>query len=493
MPFLLPDSPATNTVCVSIKIPDTPQDVRNFLGQLLTLSQWFNYEKTGTNLGKLVADTWRDANESVLIGVCEGMIVRQNEMNPCILESSVDNGENWVQFADITSCVNDAFMQNGIIDAINNSELVRDSITNVTIRNIYSEGIAENWMYTALSDLSCNEDNLFGYVTALWEFIHLSNLDLLEQIEEASNQFEVMNTLAKVIPLFEQLPVSDALTWIGDLGSYNKTAYESSYTVIIGQQIACDLFCIALDNECSLTMELVWEYLVEKFGGLNFPTLGATFLEMITFMFTANYPNDRIVYLWSLVQLGIVFIGAEFLGLNTVNVYGIQAQAGDPSNDWTLLCDPCNPPITEQCFNFVGQTDGWSESSSTGEFIPSGYRMRTNQQYAVGSLYMALNSLNQITLDTISSMKIDWDSTNCNATNGNININYIRYNYTDSTQEELEMTNFSFPMNQAVQSITYDLPPSNPAKVVESINLQYDSANAGNTGYMLVTGICLYP
>ena len=58
MSFLLPESPAESYTCVSIEIPNTQQDVRNFLGQLLMLSQWFQYERTGNDLGKQVADTW---------------------------------------------------------------------------------------------------------------------------------------------------------------------------------------------------------------------------------------------------------------------------------------------------------------------------------------------------------------------------------------------------------------------------------------------------
>jgi len=47
------------------------------------------------------------------------------------------------------------------------------------------------------------------------------------------------------------------------------------------------------------------------------------------------------VYLWSAFQLALAFMGQEYLGQNSIERYAIQAQTGDPDNDWSLLCDPC--------------------------------------------------------------------------------------------------------------------------------------------------------
>ena len=41
------------------------------------------------------------------------------------------------------------------------------------------------------------------------------------------------------------------------------------------------------------------QYFIDKLGGLNVPMATATFLEWVQFMASGDYPNDRIVYLWS--------------------------------------------------------------------------------------------------------------------------------------------------------------------------------------------------
>lgn len=190
--------------------------------------------------------------------------------------------------------------------------------------------------------VGCDKDETWGYVDALWEFIHTNNVDFLEQLNEATNQAGQINTLFKFIPGFEQIPVSDFLAWIENLGEYNLDAYNASVTVAIQDAIKCDLFCIAVNNNCSISFGDVYDYFLTKFGGFNPPTLGATFLELVVFMVTGAYPSDRIIYLWSLVQLGFAFIGANFLSLNSVRPYAIQAQNGDPDDDWILLCDSCD-------------------------------------------------------------------------------------------------------------------------------------------------------
>jgi hypothetical protein len=213
--------------------------------------------------------------------------------------------------------------------------------------DVNSPYIPDNATYDAITGGSCDSDSLYGYCKALWLYIHRQNVDLLEQLNEATNQAEQIDTLLQFIPGFEQIPISDFLSWITNLGEYNLDAYNASYTAQIEQEIICELFCIATED-CTLTMQNVWDTLLAKFGGFNFPTLGASFLELVMFMVTGNYPNDRIVYLWSLVQLGIVFVGAEFFNIDTVTQYGLQARAGDPDNDWELFCTTCQRSILIQ-------------------------------------------------------------------------------------------------------------------------------------------------
>lgn len=253
-----------------------------------------------------------------------------------------------------------------MIDCIETTPALRDAIQDSVGGYSDVDGNPLRWQTDAIETVpGCNLDDTWGYVKALWDYINQNNKDFLQILAEAGNQQEQIARMISGIPLFNQLPFDEIADWLGSLGDYNLEAYNASITTEINEKIWCDLFCIAQDQGCHLTFEDVWEYMLGEFGGVNFPTLGATFAELVLFMVTGTYLNDRIVYLWTLVQLGIMFIGAEFLGVSSMNTYAIHAQNGDPDDDWQTLCDDC-PSFWSHEFVFESPTPaGWTITIGT--------------------------------------------------------------------------------------------------------------------------------
>jgi hypothetical protein len=90
---------------VCIPIPNDPQHRQNFLGAILALSRWYNYEQTGDTRGKIAADAWVFSFDQVVATV--------NGVNPCCgdsgvvyrmngdrLEQSTDGGTTWYSVPD---------------------------------------------------------------------------------------------------------------------------------------------------------------------------------------------------------------------------------------------------------------------------------------------------------------------------------------------------------------------------------------------------------
>ena len=234
-----------------------------------------------------------------------------------------------------------------IIDCIETTPELRQTIINTTqglpdtpqSPNQYQQDVFEEVV-------GCDMNVMYGYCRALWTYINANNIDFLQQLSEATNLTESIDRLLRTIPGFEQLPISEVLQWLSALGDYNLEAYEASITTLIEDKIVCDLLCIAVNSDCHLTFEQVYEYLVGRFGGSSALNLGATFGELVTFMVTGVYPSDKIVYLWSVVQLGFAFIGTRFLDISSVTPYAIQARAGIPDDAWEEICDECLPENT---------------------------------------------------------------------------------------------------------------------------------------------------
>lgn len=301
--------------CYRINIPKDIAYLRAFRGTVSELGFHWNWQRDESETAKDVVQVWLTQ-----IAEAETLISEDNCMA--------------ITCAEIVACIeNDPAVRQAVQDAM-------AGLTN-------TPGLPSNYQQSAFDPVvGCDKDVTYGYCKALWQYIDAVNIDILEVLNEATNQAEAINTLLKIIPAFEQIPVSDVLAWITNLGEYNLDAYNASKTVGLEQQIICDLFCIAVNKGCTITFEDVWDYMLIQFGGFNFPTLGATFLELVVFMVTGVYPSDRIVYLWSLVQLGFAFIGTEYLGTSGVQQYALQAQAGNPDNEWSVLCATCTPTIT---------------------------------------------------------------------------------------------------------------------------------------------------
>ncbi len=147
------------------------------------------------------------------------------------------------------------------------------------------------------------------------------------------------------------------------------------------------------------------------------------------------------------------------------------------------------------CWDFTQGSQGWGDSSSSGEFQSNRYRMRSNQQYAVGCFRVAFVSPTGLNLSNITGVSIDWDCSGGNSRNNNINQNYIRYVYTDGTQEELNMPNFDIPSSGFVGTQSYSVPQSDPNKTVNQVVIIHREwlpvGGSSSTGTIYVYGICL--
>ena len=151
---------------------------------------------------------------------------------------------------------------------------------------------------------------------------------------------------------------------------------------------------------------------------------------------------------------------------------------------------PCAPPINEQCWSWVGGSNGWTDSSSTSEFVAQGFRMRTNQQFAIGALRFTPISPNGILTPQVDYVKVTWDASAANISLAAPNPQSVEYTYTDATNEILGAPALDLPATGFVGEIQYNLPPSNPAKTLENVRFQCQK-NSGNSGTLFATQICL--
>lgn len=126
--WLLPDDFATieNAPLIAFcgLIPDTPETRAALRGTVERLSQWFNWDKSYTPGDTRARDTAQYMRQLLFdhftIGDCNmaQFRLRQNPLNPCLLEQSLDGGETWTVAFNYGLCSTGTSGSNDLTDAI---------------------------------------------------------------------------------------------------------------------------------------------------------------------------------------------------------------------------------------------------------------------------------------------------------------------------------------------------------------------------------------
>ena len=330
--WLLPDAVATDFICVKLEIPNTHQDIRNFLGQLLELGYFYLYEHDGTNLRNEVAEKWVEAFANTLIGAC--MEIRISPTDNCVVESSNDGGETWSELYDMSDCV---------LSSILGNQAIRDAISSIAqLSNIQAdtpESVTALALQLVDNQAGCDNDNIYGMVQQLVEFADRLIRDIFEQLDAANQAMDNLAYLISAIPVVESLPLDEAIDFGDWLIDQIEQQYIGASTTLLKTTVACDLFCIAQDNGCLLTMEDARDYFYDQLG-LTLDTSNPT--QFLEDLIINNLVGNAAFYGMYTLVFQIFAFGGIFASLLPAQlVRMVQAMFNDPNPDWATECDDC--------------------------------------------------------------------------------------------------------------------------------------------------------
>lgn len=210
-----------------------------------------------------------------------------------------------------------------------------------------------------------NLDELFGSITFLVDTIHDAIVDFNEDAEAANNSRELGAIIFEALPIIETLPFDQVSQYIDTLFEQIIEVFDSQWdtTPITGtrDRIRCALFCIARDNDNSLTWQLIQDY----FYGLTGFTWSQTFnimLEFANFLQTGTWTGEEVVDI-AFGNFAAAMSGMGKFGEMLFPSLGALMRLGqnDPDPDWETLCEDCTF-TWERVFDFTVDEDGWAVS-----------------------------------------------------------------------------------------------------------------------------------
>jgi len=288
--------------------------------------------------------------------------------------------EQCVNCEDVADCIeNDEGVQNALkqnlINNINNSGDVQ-----YALQQVYNQWIGGQPMPPSVSgqnllpeNLDCDLDKLFGSIFYAIDEMNQNNIDAFEATEVIGNALERANLLMSAIPVFETLPIDEVLEYAETLWTEDLfEAYIANDTTTYRDLVKCDLFCIARDNGCYLSIDDMFQYFVSRIGADPQNDLA----QLIAYLITGTWVGTQVNDMFFASQLIVLKYGNQFFNFIGVKNYATLLAIGarTPNDTWMLICDDC--PVLCEEFDF-----------RTSDYFPQ-WRIRPNVTDEPMSLYI---------------------------------------------------------------------------------------------------------
>lgn len=377
---------------------------------------------------------------------------------------------------------------NDVLNCINTSSDIQEAIANYSLTSNVNSLTPENQgilsMQLVNNQAGCDNDNIYGMTLQLVNFVDTLIQDLLQRMIAATQSMDALGFLISAIPGVETLPLDEALEFANWLLDTIYTAYLAASTVILRTEVACDLFCIAQNNGCILTMEQARDYFNDKLGiTLDTSNFGAFINDIIA----NNLVGVATFYGMYDLMFQLLAFGASVLDyLPERIVRMVQAMFNDPNSDWIIDCDSCNPN-PDYDFDFTAGTQSWGILTANGQ---------ARGEYVAGVGFRSTLSDNMIRLAILHDFGMV------------INVDYAELDviWTDNGGSLQVMNEYRSPqqgVTPGIQVEGYTVPSGGTQTITYDTNFSddsicYNGANATpgtpptNQGQMIITGLRIW-
>lgn len=343
----------------------------------------------------LLADvvSWKDAEDDDYFAIteilrfmqgveCMDFSLRQNPADDCILQQTTDGGTTWTTAFNFALCLTAQLSTISTqLSAIETQNIINSgySTSETTVSDAYTAEELQDFGVQADVCNTSGKDAIYGAISQLVRYINDKNVDFLQNVGQAANLAAQVERGISAIPVIGLLPADEAAGYISFIVEELSEEYLATVDEELLQSVICDLFCIAVNSDCHLDFNDVFNYFAGKVSP-TFSNVSTTFLNLVQFAFTGTFSGDDYFYFMCYFQLLIAGQAQRFLDIPNVQAYAQQAAAGfnSPDNDWSIFCLDCPTQYRLFKWDFTTQLQGgWAVdvlSPGNGEFTAQGWK-----------------------------------------------------------------------------------------------------------------------
>lgn len=259
---------------------------------------------------------------------------------------------------------------NDIIACIENSESgVSEAILSLVGGNNADDLLAttaqqDNMSLIGDSNPTCDKDILFGQCVQLVDYLNEQHTDLFEIIEVSTNIYEATAAAFGTQSGSSAQAISAFISWITFVQASIAEVYAAQITTAYKEALACEWFCLASENDCELTPDILFNSMSERMASVF--GIRENIINTINFLVTGTWSGQQIADFMFYANFAIRAQVGNWLG--NVAWYDIEwhmvAFANDPDSDWDTICDDCGWVWNS---NFAVSENIWSPFNNVGD------------------------------------------------------------------------------------------------------------------------------
>lgn len=231
---------------------------------------------------------------------------------------------------------------------------------------------------------TCDPDILFGQCRAIVVSTNRLIVDFLERFETATNVVEVGGVLSQ-LPVIDEIGIDAVVQYANFILSVLAENYDAQYTQALEDELACGLFCRFQDT-CEVSIEGVAAYFAERVV-LDFSSYNV-FEDLITAMLGVPLDGSAVVsamFALSWIGVRVSNIALDGIGDSALKI-ALKFGAGDPSDDWLLLCEDCSD-VWDRTVDLTQYNGGFAVLDGFGTWVSGQGWVGTCVQF--GNYYLA--------------------------------------------------------------------------------------------------------
>ncbi len=259
-----------------------------------------------------------------------------------------------------------------IFDCIDDTPALQQVIAQFSLASPISQTAPEvqaNLDIELVNDpVSCDLDIIFGMTTGYTDLMNTISEDILQIFANATSPAGRIGDIIEAIPVIGEAPLDDIFQFVESFMTDLNDAYDAAYTSQIRDDIRCDLFCLAKNNSCVLTLEMARDYFYDKLAESITLTVWDGFLDDIIGI---AYSGENSIWALHLLITQTIIFGGELIGFDVNRLLAtIQSLYNDPDSDHSTVCDACDwtstLDLTISDYGFVFEEDDFEDP--TGEW-----------------------------------------------------------------------------------------------------------------------------